>query len=470
MRSLHSSFLHVIISSIAVATAVDDKLILPKVSLKRFFFDEIPAADTREIPTVPFTSKGSEWDIFPFYTTMDQVVDHPSDGSQDVTVDIMVRVASLLPTKFQLEVWNDQELGPIKIFQAPGLGWDECHAITWRNVGLDPTPMHSILMSSLDGLMKLCSISVTLVQTAPFTARSLADLSDYHDTSVIHKGDCNNGPLDAQHTSDLVCILRDNAECNIGWTEPTEWASYNFQVLSNGIDDYDVWVRLASRSSIRSVRVELVGVRNETFTAEIKAPGKGWQAFRDVLVFDNIYLEKGVYTLKIIFTTGWVNLCSVGVKYSTERHFVAVPATINALDFADYYDTSEKHRGNCGYGPVDAKRTTSDSPCTGTGDCHIAFTEPGEYVVYQFETNGQSQYVDITVRVASLRSDKEFRVQIGDNGPNKTFAAPGKGWQQFENVVWKSIHIGQERYHKIWVFTTTGQVNLCSVSIDYSTE
>ena len=54
---------------------------------------------------------------------------------------------------------------------------------------------------------------------------------------------------------------------------------------------------------------------------------------------------------------------------------------------------------------------------------------------------GSYVFVDITVRVASLEK-KTFQIEIWNGhtlGPIQSFEAPGKGWQEYENVTWRML-------------------------------
>jgi hypothetical protein len=417
-----------------------------------------------------------EWLKYKFYTTDEQVIRLFERDA--ILVDITVRIASLRADKFiQLEVYDDYELGPSEQFDAPGRGFQAFEYIVWKNVELDAVQEHSVLVGFPSGKVNLCSVSVDIVEnpmsipTSPFTLNALQYSGYYLDQNESPLGTCNDGLVDAQPTSDFICQL--SGPCNIGWTEPGEWISYAFRVLD--YDDYDIWLRVASASAGRSIRLELPTVREGTLAAEFDVPANGWQSFEDI-VWEDHFLDPGDYVLKVFFSTGLVNFCSITVKDSTLRFFYKVPATINALFYADYLEKTTRHFGNCptpnlfgsGEGPVDAQ-LTSDIACRESGDCHIAFTDPGEFLKYQFEIDGRTDArVNITFRVASARTDKTFRAELFNPDMEASFSAPGKGFQIFDDIVWENVYLGSNKYHGLYVHFTTGQVNLCSIHIDYA--
>jgi hypothetical protein len=167
----------------------------------------------------------------------------------------------------------------------------------------------------------------------------------------------------------------------------------------------------------------------------------------------------GDYTLKVYFETGEVNLCSVQVVFMAQwavddEH--QIPVTYNALDYHEAIDSHPEHLGNCQVeGPVDSQ-FTQDNVCRATGPCHVGFTESGEILRYDFATHidfanldAPGPLVDIRLRVSSFRSTKRFMIEV--DGNRRIFNGPGKGFDDFEGVLWENVQLKHTWYHPLYV-------------------
>ena len=392
----------------------------------------------------------------------DEYITNVADGGSYVFVDITVRVASLEIKKFQIEISNGDTLGPIQIFEAPGKGWQQYEDVTWRMLALEPregtskenayiedvqtpyfisftcprkTGTHSILLAFVEGNINMCSISVEYSRySPPITFAALAYFGAGESSPHNDQGGCNSRDdgVDVQPTSDEVCILRDRSICNVGWTDQGEYLEYKFYLPSFYADDYDIWVRVSSNRPGKRVRMELnpTGAPPYSQTFDVVSRGS-WQAFTDI-VWSGLFLQENEYTLRIYFETGQTNLCSVSILESTSRYYVFVPGTYSAMHYADFWDETPELIGNCPNtrqsSSVDALIAT-DLECVAARSefevaCSIGWTDAGEYLTYQFKTDGQHEYVNISFRLSSASPFRRLQAEVysvyGETKPTTT--------------------------------------------------
>jgi len=137
-----------------------------------------------------------------------------------VFVDITVRVASLERRSFSLEILDGNTSRASEVFYGPSKGFQEYEDITWRMVGMDPyEPIHSLVVGFLEGDINLCSVTIEYShQTPSITWGALAyfDSRDSSPSSQLRGCNPRYDGVDAQPTTDEICISRDNSACNIG--------------------------------------------------------------------------------------------------------------------------------------------------------------------------------------------------------------------------------------------------------------
>jgi len=180
-----------------------------------------------------------------------------------------------------------------------------------------------------------------------------------------HHNNDGDGVL-TQRKSDETCIIRDGSECNIAYWEPEEYLLYHFSIpQSSGSgsrsEKYNIRIRVSTKKTGKNIALNLLtstmvvpattkrdnsglggrvdsllGGRNggsdsdgdesssssssehhqrERVLLDTKSftvPVKGWDTFDD-LVWESLDLEPNDYTLKVISTTGHVNLCSTSI-------------------------------------------------------------------------------------------------------------------------------------------------------------
>jgi len=434
-----------------------------------------------------------EYLMYEFATDKNDFSWDPYEWDEKLLVTVIVRVASYNANRMvQLQIGNDmdaKEDWPTQIFTTPGRGYQAFQDVTWYNVRLNKDAnRHQLFVKFLDGNVNLCSVTVKIPRIAPFRSPAL-DFDYYLDRDHVRFynsevcGVEREGLVDAQPTQDIICQKRDNSKCNIGWTFAGEYAYYDFEVLDS--EDYRVWARIASERTDKTVRVELQVKENPRFdpltyepsSYEFAAPGLGWQEFVDVGF--NIYLESGFhYRLRVAFDDGAVNLCSAGVDFMVHWGVgeYEIPITFNALNYDWALDSNpNEHRGNCPaehqVANVDSK-AAQDGTCLQSGPCYVAFTLPGEILRYDFSTavnfseprqGPTGPMVDVILRIASFGANKHILVEV--DGNRHVLEAPGKGWDEFEDVVWKNVQLRNTFYHQLYITMTTGYVNLCAITI-----
>jgi hypothetical protein len=269
--------------------------------------------------------------------------------------------------------------------------------------------------------------------------------------------------------------------------------SYKFYHTDDDIQGYDVdgvpilkvnvTIRVAAAGP-RNIYLEIVNDGNELGDAKVvNTRSQGYDDWEDVTWYDVPVEPYNPHILYVFFAAGNTNLCSVSISIdrpSPRR----IPLVINALEYDDAKEVDSRQFGNCidGNPPLDEpdSQNTDDMECQALGPCHVSFTQPGEYVQYDFDhepeyvvdlkDGGSQVFVDITVRVASEQI-KEFALELY-NGETSVggeyFQSPGRGWQEYENIEWKMVPLeAREGTHSLLVSFFEGNVNLCKVSVVY---
>lgn len=295
---------------------------------------------------------------------------------------------------------------------------------------------------------------------------------------VCHRGD----GVDAQRTTDSICIVRDQSVCNVAWWDPDEYLVYPFSIPQGGAGTYNVRIRAAAKSRGKKIGVDVIagdGSLYASFSSLVVA--NGFQNFRDV--FFPVDLKEDQYELVVYSTSGMVNMCSVAVlqpeELGDDGNYMTVPGFYNAMMYRtdSYHDTTAGRFGDCPVRVdtnVDGKRNT-DVICNQAINsfdvyCNIGWTEPGEFVVYRFKKSRGQNLVSISLRLASMLS-RAIRVEISDDSgvisKSKDVTFPGsRAWTKYETfVVWDQVDIGNGAIYNLKVTFLQGQTNMCSVGI-----
>ncbi|KAL3923144.1 MAG: hypothetical protein SGILL_001824 [Bacillariaceae sp.] len=341
--------------------------------------------------------------------------------------------------------------------------------------------------------------------------------SDNYEADHEIKGDCVNGPPpnpfkapDAQTTHDSTCQAL--GACHIAFTKSGEWVAYDFYfddddlhkyADSNGKLPIEVTLRGAGPpGKDRKVDLKLKTKYDKLVDQKsVIIQGKGYQNFRDA-TWGVIKLDPKDKHLRlfVFFVAGNTNLCSIKIAikeghghsddYSSDDSSSSssddhgpvdryVPFAINALEYDDAKEIDNAVKGQCKVGqpPIDEAdaQTTKDVTCRKLGPCHVSFTHEGESVTYRFKTDKDSgkQYVDVTARVATAPgSRKTFKMEIVHGNKVEAveyFDFKGKGYHDFVDVTWRNVPIDTSyAAHKLVIGFTNGNINLCSVSVDWN--
>eukprot|EP00537_Pseudo-nitzschia_pungens_P014295 CAMPEP_0172383816 /NCGR_PEP_ID=MMETSP1061-20121228/1626_1 /TAXON_ID=37318 /ORGANISM="Pseudo-nitzschia pungens, Strain cf. pungens" /LENGTH=551 /DNA_ID=CAMNT_0013112179 /DNA_START=144 /DNA_END=1799 /DNA_ORIENTATION=- len=167
----------------------------------------------------------------------------------------------------------------------------------------------------------------------------------------------------------------------------------------------------------------------------------------------------------------------------------------NALGYTKYDKTvaysankkvEQKKKGSCVNGPPpypekapNAQTTTTDSTCQALGACHIGYTVSGDWVGYDFEFSDQDLYtfkdgsgklpIEVVIRAAA-GSNKKVDMKIYTDHEQlvaqKSVVVPGKGFQNFNDVMWKDIKLDpNDKRLRLYIFFVQGSTNLCSIDV-----
>jgi hypothetical protein len=160
-----------------------------------------------------------------------------------------------------------------------------------------------------------------------------------------------------------------------------------------------------------------------------------------------------------------------------------IPFTLSPFDSTDHLEKSPKQVwGNCVRTGYDAQ-LTADPQCQEVDECHLAFTEPAEYLMYQFVYDRdavvwdsynweETVLVDVTLRVASSKANKRIKLVIENDVDDERYfrttvlKTPGKGMKTFDDILWPGVALSKNtNIHRLYVYFPDGNVNLCSVSV-----
>ena len=320
--------------------------------------------------------------------------------------------------------------------------------------------------------------------------------------------DSKTAPNSQTTTEDTTC--QTSGACHVGFTKKGDWVAYDFHFDEEDLDNYadssgklpiEVVIRSAANNN-KDREVEMkIYTDYDSLVAQktVVVPGKGYQYFNDV-VWNEIKLDPKEKSLRlyIFFVAGNTNLCSIGIhikgkgddvghidddddddddRYRGNDRFV--PFAINALLYDDAKERDNAIYGSCAVGqpPIDEPdaQNNDDPTCRKLGPCHISFTEEDESVTYKFKTEGSEEktYVDITVRVSSNRR-KYFTIELLNGSKVEEieyFQTKGGGYDEFSDLTWRRVPIDTSYDdYKILITFTEGNINMCSVRIDWSDE
>jgi hypothetical protein len=160
--------------------------------------------------------------------------------------------------------------------------------------------------------------------------------------------------------------------------------------------------------------------------------------------------------------------------------FLGIPFTASAYDVCtSFKDDSEAKFGICGDPNLALDGQPNDDPvCQARagvgGECHVAFTAPGEWLEYSFNINEEDHsdraVFNVVLRVAANRR-RYIRVTL-DNGGNllhQLLVVEGTGFFDFHDVMWERVRIPGRGPERIFVEFVDGLTNFCSIRVEETT-
>jgi len=344
-------------------------------------------------------------------------------------------------------------------------------------------------------------------RSVPF-AISATKYDDWNeaDSVALAQHRCQDGQMtmfdpDFESTlNDVQC--QSLANCHITELAPGEFLMYNFvvedltlstnpnQIIDTvlGVDNnstetmvyVDITVRVASNEPQLFQLGFMDGptnVQNERFVS----PGQGSQNFQDV-TWSGVKLltSKPFHALKVEFLQYGIDICSVSVKYSTERPVPSVPIppfTWSAIQYDDALDLSQPENlgDGCG-GRLDGVDTiqTDDDVCNQRDNsfCAVSYTSVGEFLEYKFDIpESEVGMHDIRIRVAAFNPDSKVRLDIfnrADLGSpyEKTLDIPfsenDKG--KYHDLIWTPTY-PLKKGEYILTVNLQNEIEVCSISV-----
>lgn len=131
----------------------------------------------------------------------------------------------------------------------------------------------------------------------PLPGRILA--TDYvaaFDTTPENSGDCGDGPVDKQISTDT-----EGGECTVGWTRQGEWLAY--EVSSTDTQKMDIVFRVATNQASRGLKIQV----NDKTVGRISVSGSAYDEWQNVAL-KAVEVPAGENTIKVEWMTGSVNV------------------------------------------------------------------------------------------------------------------------------------------------------------------
>lgn len=311
-------------------------------------------------------------------------------------------------------------------------------------------------------------VAPTVFPSIPFSAGAYDACTYFLDKSEEQFGNCGDldTALDGQPNDDPVCDVR-GGSCHVAFTEPGEYLEYSFNIREEQHFERAVFNIVLRLAAIQPRRVKvIIDNRGDTLSRILTISGKGYFEFEDVL-WERVRIpQRGPERIFVEFIDGGINFCSITVEETTLRSGknLQIPFDANIQRYISFLELSDERFGKCGPGAVDSQ-PTSDPICNSRGSfCNVGWTEAGEQLIYLVDNpaDGPQEY-DVTLRLASLRSDRRISAQMEGYGDVVVFTAPGLGYRNYEDATRKLlIPPGQNRL--ILTFLDK-RINVCTISI-----
>lgn len=117
-----------------------------------------------------------------------------------------------------------------------------------------------------------------------------------YDTDNANSGDCGNGPVDMQTSTDAQ-----GAACTVGWTKAGEWLAYDVSVAVT--QKMDIAFRVATNQNSRALKVQL----NNKTLGVLNVSGTAFDEWQTVSLKD-IEIPAGTHQLKLVWMTGAIDV------------------------------------------------------------------------------------------------------------------------------------------------------------------
>ena len=276
--------------------------------------------------------------------------------------------------------------------------------------------------------------------------------SGAHGDAFFDTSPQNSGGHYRNDAVDIEKVAGTSSQYNVGYTYNTEWLRYTLPVEEAGV--YKVKFRVA-RGWSGSAPVDLEIDGNIVATINVGYTG-GWQNW-SVLEVNNIGMEEGTSTVYLRFRATGVNIDWFEFEKTANlpNEYYAVPGTVEAEDFSNYFDTSAQNSGGQYRNtPVDIEYT-SDT----TGRYNVAYIYPTEWLEYNIDAQEAGDYT-LTLRTARRPAGTgQLKVYLDGVDKGNVSIPSTNGWQTWQNTTGPTLTLS-EGQHKIKLLFTQGSFNI----------
>uniref|UniRef100_A0A7S1Y6D0 CBM6 domain-containing protein n=1 Tax=Grammatophora oceanica TaxID=210454 RepID=A0A7S1Y6D0_9STRA len=146
--------------------------------------------------------------------------------------------------------------------------------------------------------------------TLPFTAAAL-EYTAYLELDDGDPGGCTDGNVDAWPLNGAATKEFCQSECTIGWTTKGEYVEYDFETTDA------MKVRVTARVASKQVKTFRMVLDGKGWR-EMETSGKGWGSYEEQIWYGANISSGGTHTLRVEFTEGGINLCSISIQQQTD--------------------------------------------------------------------------------------------------------------------------------------------------------
>ena len=315
--------------------------------------------------------------------------------------------------------------------------------------GEEPSSYQRVEISSRTLVECVVGVLPTQVEAEEYCA--------FNESTPATNSGANSSPAcDRGDGVDIQTTVDDHTDnCNVGWTAAGEYLDY--QLDSPG-GTFEIRLRAASRGNIvdRVIAAELDGADIGSVTFD----GAGWQTYSD-LSLGLVDIPSGAHTLRVIFSNGLVNLNHIEFVQSVSAcENGTLPARVEAEDYCSFFESTPGTNSGANNAPQCDRGDGVDSEATadsGSPNCNIGWTVPGEYWEYNVVSPGG--LYDVVVRAASNSSAAERALEVSiDGSVLGTATYSGSGWQNFADYPVGTLDLAAGP-HTVRVTSISGNTN-----------